>query len=241
MMMTTAARADKGRRISKRKHIALAPVQIEDRELVERAAAGDSDAFSDLVTRHYDRAMRVAFGLVKSQAEAEDVVQDAFVKVYSRLGEFRAASGFYTWLYRIVVNLSIDRLRRRRRERRVDIEDEDFRTTLSHGRSLAPRFEDTDPRLNLQQRQLRQRIREAYEALPEIHQAVILLREVEGLSYTEIAASLGIRKGTVMSRLFHARRSMQESLLDMERDEHGRLSRWFAAPEPECAAAFALN
>src|SRR5690554_3183010 len=92
------------------------PSRQDDAILVERAVGGDEAAFAELVTRHYERAMRVAMGFVKSRCEAEDVVQDAFVKVHTRLGDFRAASGFYTWLYRIVVNLSIDRLRRQRRE-----------------------------------------------------------------------------------------------------------------------------
>src|SRR5687768_4174115 len=109
---------------------------LSDKALVARAAKGDAIAFSELVTRHYRRALRVAFGLLKDKHDAEDVVQDAFTRVHRRLGEFEGASAFYTWLYRIVVNLSIDAIRRRRRERRVDIEDEAVREALRSGDEL---------------------------------------------------------------------------------------------------------
>lgn len=204
----------------------------DDMVLVRRSIAGDSRAFEALVRRHYERALRVSYGLLKSRTEAEDVVQDAFVRVHMRLAEFRAASGFYTWLYRIVVNLSIDRLRKLRRERQVDLEEEDSREALSRGRSLWPKFETHDPQSSMQRRQLSHRIQVAFDALPDIHQAVIVLREVEGLSYEEIAETLQIKKGTVMSRLFHARKGMQKLLLEQEQDEQQNLERWVGFSEP---------
>ena len=212
----------------------------EDRELVARAADGDERAFSELVGRHYDRALRVAHGLLKSQDDAQDVVQDAFVKVHCRLPEFRAASGFFTWLYRIVVNLSIDRMRKVRRERRVDIEDEEARESLAGESAPWIGYETGNPHHRLQRGQLRDQIRIAFESLPEIHRSVIVLREIEGLSYSEIADALDIKKGTVMSRLFHARRAMQEHLLEQERREVQRME-WgcVRAPGPRAYAPFA--
>lgn len=215
---------------------------LDDRTLVERAMTGDDRAFAVLVERHYERALRVAFGFVKSQTEAQDVVQDAFMKVYTRLSEFRAASGFYTWLYRIVVNLSIDRLRRLRRERRVDLSDEEGREAMAQGQELWPGVETSNPHQNLSRRQLRGRLSKAFSSLPEIHQSVLMLREVEGQSYEEIADTLGIKKGTVMSRLFHARKAMQQQLNKMDRHETERVSFSFAFSEGKAAAAaFAMN
>ncbi|MEK7705075.1 MAG: sigma-70 family RNA polymerase sigma factor [Myxococcota bacterium] len=183
-----------------------------DKLLVERACAGSEAAFSELVARYYRRALRVAFGLVKDRHDAEDVVQDAFARVHRRLGEFEGNSAFYTWLYRIVVNLSIDTLRRHRRERRVDIEDESARDAISTGSELWPRYDSTRPAQEAERRELGRQLAVALGGLPEIHQAVILLRELEGLSYEEIARTLRIKKGTVMSRLFHARRGLQTLL-----------------------------
>jgi RNA polymerase sigma-70 factor, ECF subfamily len=185
---------------------------LSDKALVARAAKGDAIAFSELVNRHYRRALRVAFGLLKDKHDAEDVVQDAFSRVYRRLAEFEGNSAFYTWLYRIVVNLAIDSIRRRRRERRVDIEDETVREALRSGDELWPRYDESHPGHSAERAELLKQLQTAFKDLPEIHQAVILLRELEGLSYEEIAITLGIKKGTVMSRLFHARKGMQERL-----------------------------
>ncbi len=198
---------------------------VTDKLLVERASRGDEIAFSELVNRHYRRALRVAYGLLKDTHDAEDMVQEAFARVHVRLADFEGASAFYTWLYRIVVNLCIDALRKRRRERRIDIEDEQVKEALTAGRELWPRYDDSHPGLSVERRQLGDRLRRAMADLPEIHQAVILLRELEGMSYEEIADTLQIKKGTVMSRLFHARRGLQQKLLLADQDEQK------AAPE----------
>ena len=192
---------------------------ITDRVLVERAARGDSIAFSELVNRHYRRAVRVAFGILKDAHDAEDVVQDAFSRVYRRLATFDGGASFYTWLYRIVVNLSIDTLRKRKRDRRIDNQADDAARALELGRGAWPGFDDTCPDGAAERRDLAKKLRRAFQDLPEIHQAVLMLRELEGLSYEEIAKTLGIKKGTVMSRLFNARRIMQTRLLELEAEE----------------------
>lgn len=185
---------------------------LTDQILVDRAKRGDEIAFSELVTRHYRRAVRVSFGLLKHPDDAEDVVQEAFARVHLRLKNFEGTSAFYTWLYRIVVNLSIDAIRRRRRERRVDLEDESARDALQSEDNLWPRYDDTHPGESAERRELAARLQRAFDDLPDIHQAVVVLREIQGMSYDEIATTLKIKKGTVMSRLFHARRGMQEKL-----------------------------
>ena len=190
---------------------------LTDKILVERAKTGDEIAFSELVNRHYRRALRVAYGLLKDKAESEDVVQDAFTRVHTRLRYFEGSSAFYTWLYRIVVNLSIDTMRRRRRDRSINLDEDSAREALNAGVEMWPRVDDTNPGLTVERQELQAQLEKAFGDLPEIHQAVLFLRELEGLSYEEIAMTLKIRKGTVMSRLFHARRSMQEKLVAQER------------------------
>ena len=182
---------------------------LTDIELVERASRGDSIAFSELVSRHYQRAVRVAFGLLKNRSDAEDTVQEAFSRVYRKLDSFQGQSAFYTWLYRIVVNLSIDLIRKKKRQRRAHVDDEAAREALRSEEELWPRYDSGDPDAEVQRRELGDRLRKAFKELPEIHQAVLVLREIEGFSYEEIAKTLKIKKGTVMSRLFHARKAMQ--------------------------------
>jgi RNA polymerase sigma-70 factor, ECF subfamily len=185
---------------------------LSDGTLVQRASNGDTIAFSELVTRHYRRAVRVAYGLLKDPHDAEDVAQDAFARVYQRLHEFEGASAFYTWLYRIVVNLSIDLMRKRKRERRVDIEDESLRDSLAEGLELWPASDAATPETSFERQEISKKLQKAFDGLPEIHQSVVFLRELEGQSYDEIAETLKIKKGTVMSRLFHARKILQHKL-----------------------------
>ncbi|MBN1962371.1 MAG: sigma-70 family RNA polymerase sigma factor [Deltaproteobacteria bacterium] len=187
---------------------------ITDKILVSRAANGDSIAFAELVRRHYRRAVRVSYGLLKNTEDAEDVVQDAFARVHIRLADFEGTSSFYTWLYRIVVNLSIDLLRRYRRERRADLDTANAQEAQAIQNELWPRYNDSHPGETSERHQLRQQLTEALADLPEIHQAVLLLRELEGMSYDQIADILSIKKGTVMSRLFHARKGMQAKLIE---------------------------
>ncbi|MCK5689849.1 sigma-70 family RNA polymerase sigma factor [Myxococcota bacterium] len=190
---------------------------LSDVVLVERAAQGDEIAFSELVNRHYQRALRVAYGLMKDQHDAEDIVQDAFAKVYTRLSTFEGNSSFYTWLYRIVVNLSIDTIRKHKRQRRANVDGEEARDALrSRTEELWPRYDDSEPHANIERLELSKRLENALGSLPDIHQAVLLLRDVEGFSYEDIAVTLNIKKGTVMSRLFHARKSMQSQLSQEE-------------------------
>jgi RNA polymerase sigma-70 factor (ECF subfamily) len=188
-----------------------------DAALMERAAAGDSRAFRTLVERHQRRANAVAFGLVRNGEDAREVVQEAFIRVFRHRGDFAGQASFSTWLYRIVVNLSIDLLRKRSPGRAVE-----FDETLDLDAApdeLVPRREDSDPYARLERGRLVQAMHAALEQLPPYHRAVILLRELEGLSYEEMAETLQISKGTVMSRLFHARRKMQRLLREQLGDE----------------------
>lgn len=185
-----------------------------DAKLVAAARAGDQRAFRELFDLYNRRALALAQGVVKDPEEARDVVQEAFVRVHKHLDAFEGTASFYTWLYRIVMNLAIDHARRSKKAREVDYDDHAHRDAgardgdLGAGASL----EGQNPRRALLRRELVDKIEAALADLPEYHRAVIVLREVDGLSYEELAQVLDVPKGTIMSRLFHARRKMQESL-----------------------------
>jgi RNA polymerase sigma-70 factor, ECF subfamily len=170
-----------------------------DLELVARARAGDRDAFRLLVERYEGRAYAIAYGFLGNREDAREIVQEAFLKAYRTLAGFRGEAGFYTWLYRIVVNLAIDF---RRRDRPAPLEEPD--------RLRDPR--EADPASEAYRGELREAIRAAIDGLPREQRAVIVLRELEGLSYAEIAEVEQVPIGTVMSRLFYARRKLQAAL-----------------------------
>lgn len=188
----------------------------EDRELVRRVQEGDQAAFRTLFERYHRRAYAVAYGVVKNKQDALDVVQDGFVKVHRHIDSFQGTSSFYTWLYRIIMNLSIDHVRRRRNAKGLEYDDAVGRgdEDVAGDGTLLPRILDGNPGKTVIRRELLGRIQKALEELPEYHRAVILLREVEGLSYEEMAEILEVPKGTIMSRLFHARKKMQAELSD---------------------------
>jgi RNA polymerase sigma-70 factor (ECF subfamily) len=148
--------------------------------------------------------------VVKRPEDAADIVQDAFIKVHRHLATFQGTSSFYTWLYRIVMNLGIDHVRKHRKV--VEWGDDVPIEQAAGDRTLVPKVADSNPRSTVERRELSEKIRQALDTLPEYHRAVILLREVEGMSYEEIAEVLEVPKGTIMSRLFHARRKMQDQL-----------------------------
>ncbi|MCS6797434.1 MAG: sigma-70 family RNA polymerase sigma factor [Myxococcota bacterium] len=185
-----------------------------DRLLVDAARRGDERAFRALFERHYRRVFTVACGVLRNRHDAEDVVQEAFVRIHRHLDAFEGRSSFYTWLYRTVMNLAIDHLRRTRRTRELDYDD-GLGVHLADAEGavvpLAP-IPEADPLRTVERRRLREAIDEALDELPPYHRAVIVLRELEGMSYEQIAEVLSIPKGTVMSRLFHARRKMQQRL-----------------------------
>ncbi|MEZ4297492.1 MAG: sigma-70 family RNA polymerase sigma factor [Polyangiaceae bacterium] len=189
----------------------------EDRELIVRAQNGDGKAFRKLVERHQRRAYAIALGLVRDQADAHEIVQEAFLRVYRGLPSFQGGSSFFTWLYRIVTNLSIDLIRKPGRKdaelvegQKVD-ENADF--------PLVSRIDGADPINVMRRREIAARIQAALDALPPYHRGVILMREVEGMSYEEMAQAMNVSKGTIMSRLFHARQKLQRALADCYAEE----------------------
>jgi RNA polymerase sigma-70 factor (ECF subfamily) len=182
----------------------------DDRTLVKAAQAGDAKAFRALVERYQRRVVQLALAMTKDADEAMDIAQETFVRVHRYLPSFKGDSSFFTWTYRIAMNLCLDAQRRKGRVERVDVEQGD--EAEIEAAMDPPSAALAGPQRQALNAELRDRIEEALASLSDNHRAILLLREVEGLSYEDLAKVLGIRKGTVMSRLFHARLKMQNKL-----------------------------
>ncbi|MEI7703045.1 MAG: sigma-70 family RNA polymerase sigma factor [Deltaproteobacteria bacterium] len=185
---------------------------LPDLELVERARGGDPEAFRELVVRHQRRVYAVALGIVRDRDLAWDVSQEAFVRMHQHLAEFREDAAFSAWLRRITARIAIDVLRRERPSRRQEVEDVPEPELREAAPGVLSTALGTDPQQTVLRRELSGKLGEALDRLPEVHRAVLVLRELDGLSYEELAERLSIPKGTVMSRLFHARKKMQALL-----------------------------
>lgn len=185
----------------------------DETKLVRQARRGDERAFRVLMERYSRKVYAIAYGMVHDRESAMDVCQEVFLKVYRYLNTFHGESSFYTWLYRIAVNMSIDHIRRRAGDQHVDYDDSLLRREPDGFEArVLPDSEASDPLVALGRKELSENIDKALASLSEKHRAVLLLREIEGLDYGEIARTLKIHKGTVMSRLHHARRNLQKAL-----------------------------
>lgn len=200
------------------------PLEADDKTLLRRCRQGDEQSFRKLVYRYQKRVFSIAFGMLHNTEDALDIVQEAFIKVHRHLEKFHGTSSFYTWLYRIVVNLCIDFLRREGRHTSMDYDDtiQHQEECLQGDTSLLRGIPQGDPVKVLQNKELGEQIMMGVERLSANHRAVILLREVEGLSYEEIARVMQCSKGTVMSRLHHARSNLRKYLRGYLFWEEGR-------------------
>lgn len=190
-------------------------MEDSDLNLVKRIQNGDKEAFRVLVERYQRKVFSIAYGMVHNREDAMDLAQDSFLKAYHNLERFEGTSSFYTWLYRIVVNVCIDHIRRHKKRHTVDYDDKVLRDGAVEGdENILPSPLGVDPAKAYGRRELLEQIGRALEELSPIHKEAILLREIEGLSYAEMADVMGVSKGTVMSRLHHARKNLQAKLLE---------------------------
>ncbi len=188
-------------------------LERSDRELARASRGGDRDAFRELVERYQRKIISVALGMVHNRDDAVEIAQETFVKAYENLAQFKGESSFYSWLYRIVINLAIDYQRREHRRPMVPIEERPG----GGGEDMGPPLMEppsTDPYQRVKSREIGERVVQAINDLTPDHKAVILLREVDGLSYEEISRVMQCSKGTVMSRLHYARKKLQAKLRD---------------------------
>lgn len=197
--------------------------QYSDEELVRRSTSGDKEAYKLLVQRYQARVQAIAYEIVRNHQDAEDVAQEAFVKAYLSLKHFKGESSFYTWLYRIVFNMAVDFKRKFARRGGAHVEYKEYIGVNPSGdvRNSPNEVKPLESGANsgiespddaLLRKEKAQGINEALDTLSEDHRAVVVLREIDGLNYEEISKVLGVPRGTVMSRLFYARKMLQKAL-----------------------------
>ena len=181
-------------------------------ELVAKAKSGERKAFDELVAFHYDKVYGQALRMLRSTEEAKDVAQHAWLKVWLKLDSFRGDSAFTSWIYRITTFTALDAIRKRD-SRRETFAENDFLERAAH--SDASPVASPEQIRSLEREELQQKISQAMEQLPEKLRTALQLREIEELSYDEIAQRLDCKRGTVMSRIFNARKAIQKLLVDL--------------------------
>jgi len=186
----------------------------DDSVLVSRAQSGDLRAYDELVIRHRGRIFAMVRNMIHNEADAWDLAQEVFIKAWNALPRFEAKARFSTWLFRIAHNTVYDWTRKRRPESAGELNDEIFdRERIDLSASTAP-SEAEAPDASLQHGELRRKIEAALAKLSPEHREAVILKDVQGLSYKEIADAMGCTLGTVMSRLFYARQKLQTLLKD---------------------------
>lgn len=185
-----------------------------DELLVERAKRGDVEAFEQLVSQYEKKVYNLSYRLTGSHEDASDVAQEAFVRVYTSLPEFRGDSSFATWLFRIVHNACLDELRKRKRQRVTSIDETVMVDDGEIGRQFAT--ESDGPEQALERVETQRAVQTAISSLDEEYRIVVMMRDIQGYSYNEIADTLGINLGTVKSRLNRARHALKEMFGKLE-------------------------
>jgi RNA polymerase sigma-70 factor (ECF subfamily) len=188
----------------------------DDVALVRAAQKGEMGAFEELVARHRDKIYARAYSMMRNEEEAIDLSQEAWVKGWQRLVQFQGDSSFTTWMTRITINLCLDQLRRKKRQRTESIEEMDEE---SGGVERQMPVVTVNPTERLERAELRVRIDQALSQLSEAHRTVLILCEFEQMEYKAIAKTMNCSIGTVMSRLFYARRKMAVLLQDLQKPE----------------------
>jgi RNA polymerase sigma-70 factor, ECF subfamily len=192
----------------------LAQPDVSELDLVKRCQVGDTEAFDGLVARYRTRVFSMIYNMVHSEQDAWDLAQDSFVKAWKSIKRFRGRSSFYTWLYRIVMNVTIDWVRKKQVKPTAEFDDATQLKQIDPASKTVPKA-DALPYETMERSEIRERIDQAIAQLSPEHRAVILMKEIEEMQYHEIAEALGCSIGTVMSRLFYARKKLQNLLRDV--------------------------
>src|SRR5580692_1046411 len=186
--------------------------EVPEGELVRRAREGDLTAYDELVKRYQERIYATIYHMTSNHEDANDLAQDSFIKAFSALKSFKGGSSFYTWLYRIAVNKTINFLKQRRNRQHMSLNDLDF--NAEHDPDLVALVSDKTPRREAGLAELQEKLNAALLKLSEHHRMAVVLHDVQGLSHEEIAKIMHCNIGTVRSRLFYARQQLQALLAD---------------------------
>jgi RNA polymerase sigma-70 factor (ECF subfamily) len=189
-----------------------APANALEADLVRRARRGELSAYDELVKRYQERIYATVYHMTGNHEDANDLAQESFIKAYSALRSFKGGSSFYTWLYRIAVNKTINFLKQRRNKHHLSLNDMDF--NAEHDPDLVALISDKTPNRDISLSELQKKLNEALLKLSEPHRMVVVLHDVQGVSHEEIAEIVGCNIGTVRSRLFYARQQLQGYLAD---------------------------
>jgi RNA polymerase sigma factor (sigma-70 family) len=184
----------------------------EEMVLVDRARGGDLKAYDELVRRYQERIYATIYHMTSNHEDANDLAQESFVKAFQALKSFKGGSSFYTWLYRIAVNKTINFLKQRKNRQHMSLNDLDF--NAEHNPDLVALISDKTPRRDAGLSELQGKLNEALLKLSDSHRLAVVLHDVQGLSHEEIAKIMHCNIGTVRSRLFYARQQLQALLAD---------------------------
>ena len=188
------------------------PAPVDEESLVRRAQRGDLEAYDELVRRHQERIYATIYHMTANHEDANDLAQESFIKAFQALKSFKGGSSFYTWLYRIAVNKTINFLKQRKNRIHMSLNDLDFKA--EHDPDLMALISDKTPRRDASLTELQEKLNEALLKLSEPHRLVVVLHDVQGQSHEEIAKVMDCNIGTVRSRLFYARQQLQALLSD---------------------------
>ena len=189
-----------------------APPQIDEMVLVRKARNGDLESYDELVKRYQERIYATIYHMTSNHEDANDLAQEAFIKAFHALKSFKGGSSFYTWVYRIAVNKTINFLKQRKNKAQMSLDDLDF--NAEHDPDLVALISDKTPRREVNLAELQEKLNAAMQKLSEPHRLVVTLHDVQGLSHEEIAKIMDCNIGTVRSRLFYARQQLQAYLSD---------------------------
>lgn len=191
---------------------AEAPADPPDTVLVDRAREGDYAAYEELIRRYQRKIYALVYNMTSNKEDAEDLVQDVFVKAYTSLKSFKGDSSFYTWAYRIAVNRTINFLKKRKRDPAMSLDDLD--QAVERDPAYVELRARESPVRDAGLSELQKKLNEALQTLSEKHRTVVVMHDIQGVPHEEIAKMLGCSEGTVRSRLFYARQQLQQELAE---------------------------
>jgi len=212
MIMTEPASRKAAKQPSDEPAEGPAPAPADEMELVKRARRGDLPAYDDLVRRYQERIYATVYHMTANHEDANDLAQEAFIKAFHALKSFKGGSSFYTWVYRIAVNKTINFLKQRKNKAQLSLDDLDL--NAEHDPDLVALISEKTPRREVSLAELQEKLNAAMQKLSEPHRLVVTLHDVQGLSHEEIAKIMDCNIGTVRSRLFYARQQLQAYLSD---------------------------
>jgi RNA polymerase sigma-70 factor (ECF subfamily) len=194
--------------------MAFPPVapQVDERVLVQKAKQGDLEAYDELVCRYQERIYGTIYHMTANHEDANDLAQESFIKAYRALRSFKGDSSFFTWVYRIAINKTINFLKQRNKRTQMSLND--LELNAEHDPDLVALVSERTPRRDLSLAELQERLNTALLKLSEVHRLVVTLHDIQGLSHEEISKIMDCNTGTVRSRLFYARQQLQAYLSD---------------------------